>query len=171
MKKKRLVTAIDVAQLYQTVPLKFDNEDWKEYNYTSYGNIAWVSPSEAEKIADAFGKQYVLEGSKEGTFYVNPKYLEPEVEALIWRSRGTTPIEGNDKTTYASNEKVIMAGKCPTCKGMKSTFNKELNKREKCKDCLGTGEMSGAKREKIQKEKKEATFQLNTVRLIKSSEG
>lgn len=255
--KKRLVQSQDISQVYQQIPLDFNQKnDWRERGYSNFTNIAWVTPIEAESIMKAFGPAYITQGEEADSFYVTPKYLEPEVEAMIWRFRGTTPIEGNDKTTYAmlkgkecvkcdgtgevkdeecprchgqgeifkeassgprvsvkrdsewgewiaqlfdengkkistyhtddkedahSTAKVMLdeykagkranfshfektAGKCPTCQGRGSSFNKELNKREKCADCRATGEMTGPKRERIQKEKKQKT----ASRLIKS---
>jgi hypothetical protein len=108
MKRKRLIWAADIAENIQATPVSFDNEDFKQFEYTNYGNIAWVTPTEAQKIIDVFGNQYILEGAKKHSYYVNPKYLEAEVEALIWRCRGTTPIEFHDKGTYASTSKRLV---------------------------------------------------------------
>jgi hypothetical protein len=160
MRKKRLVKAQDIAQLYQATPLNFDNPDFKHYPtdvYTNYGNIAWVTPTEAQKIIDVFGKQYILEGSQSGTFYVNPKYLEAEVETLLWRSRGTTPIEGDDKGTYASSQnKTVKAVKyemvCDDCLSTRDVSSEEaadkfLNETHKdCKHKHKTNIENGGKR-------------------------
>lgn len=244
--KKRLIHSQDISQLYQAVPLNFNEEnDWRERGYSNYTNVVWVTPIEAQMIMQAFGPAYIESGAKEDSFYVTPKYLEPEVEAMIWRLRGTTPIEGNDRTTYAAMKKyeclkcndtgkingkkcecvdegntikkaqnyakstpaliqdmitdvrrgielsgyrtpednkaflssllvkltniantlnkptqinassaTKLAGKCPTCKGKGWSFNKEENKKEKCKDCRATGEMTDAKRQRIIDNKK-----------------
>lgn len=83
-------------------PVTFDGKNHKYPTdlYTNYGNIAWVTPEEAQRIIDVFGKAYILEGAAPGTFYVNPRFLEPEVETLIWRSRGAGQYEGDPYKTY-----------------------------------------------------------------------